>query len=101
MACCRPSQTQIARDGVKGIIISTTEVNGAPETVLIDKNTIYVVAKYNTLRGALNGHTYFCNAVAKSYVIKDAWDDEITLVPRDENDPHYLESVKICADRCF
>jgi hypothetical protein len=31
--------------------------------------------------------------VAKSYVIKDAWDDEITLVPRDENDPYYLESV--------
>jgi hypothetical protein len=51
MACCRPSQTQIARDGVKGIIISTIEVNGAPETALIDKNTSYVVAKYNTLRG--------------------------------------------------
>ncbi len=101
MACCRPSQTQIARDGVKGIIISTIEVNGAPETALIDKNTSYVVAKYNTLRGALNGHTYFCDAAAKSYVIKDAWDDEITLVPRDENDPYYLESVKISADRCF
>ena len=54
MACCRPSQTQIARDGVKGIIISTIAVNGAPETVLIDKNTTYVVAKYNTLRGALH-----------------------------------------------
>jgi len=86
MACCRPSQTPIARDGVKGIIISTTEVNGAPETVLIDKNTSYVVAKYNTLRGALYGHTYFCDAVAKSYVIIDVWDNEITLVPRDEND---------------
>jgi hypothetical protein len=34
-------------------------------------------------------------------VVKDAWDDEITLVPRDENDPYYLESVKISADRCF
>jgi len=84
MSCCRPSQTQIARDSVKGIIISTTEVNGAPETALIDKNTIYVVAKYNTLRGALHGHTYFCDAVAKSYAIKDVWDNEITLVPRDE-----------------
>ena len=84
MACCRPSQTQIARDGVKGIIISTIEVNGAPETALIDKNTSYVVAKYNTLRGALSGHAYFCDAVAKSYVIKNAWNDEITLVPRDE-----------------
>jgi hypothetical protein len=51
MACCRPSRTQIARDGVKGIIISTIEDNGAPETALIDKNTSYVVAKYNTLRG--------------------------------------------------
>jgi hypothetical protein len=101
MACCRPSQTQIARDGVKGIIISTREVNGAPETALIDKNTSYVVAKYNTLRGALYGHTYFCDAVAKSYVIKDAWNAEIHLVPRDENDPYYLESVKISADRCF
>jgi len=98
MACCRPSQTQIAHDSVKGIIISTIEVNGAPETVLIDKNSIYVVAKYNTLRGALYGHTYFCDAVAKSYVIKNAWDDEITLVPRDENDPYYLENVKISAD---
>jgi hypothetical protein len=101
MACCRPSQTQIAHDGVKGIIISTTEVRGAPETALIDKNTIYDVAKYNTLRGAPYGHTYFCDAVAKSYVVEDAWDDEITLVPRDENDPYYLESVKISADRCF
>jgi hypothetical protein len=100
MACCRPSQTQIARDGVKGIIISTIEVNGAPETALIDKNTSYVVAKYHTLRGALHGHTYFCDAVAKSYVINDAWDDEITLVPRDENDPYYLESVTIRADKC-
>jgi hypothetical protein len=89
MACRRPSQTQIARDDVKGIIISTIDVNGAPETVLIDKNTIYVVAKYNTLRGALYGHTYFCDAVAKSYVIKGARDDEMTLVPRDENDPYY------------
>jgi len=91
MACCRPSQTQIARDGVKGIVISTVEVNGAPETALIDKNTIYVVAKYNTLRGALYGHTYYCEAVAESYEIKDAWGDDITLIPRDESDPNYRE----------
>jgi len=101
MGCCRPSQTQIARDGVKGIIILTIEVNGAPETALIDKKTRYIVAKYNTLRGALYGHAYFCDAVAKSYAIKDAWDGEITLVPREENDPYYLESVKISARRCF
>jgi hypothetical protein len=94
MACCRPSQTQIARDGVKGIIISTREVNGAPETVLIDKNTSYVVAKYNTLRGALHGHAYFCDAVARSYVIKDAWDDEITLVPRDEKFPELENNIQ-------
>jgi len=87
MTCCGPSQTQIARDCVKGIIISTTEVNGALQTALIDKNTSYIVATYNTLRGALNGHTYFRNAVGKSYVLKDAWDDEITLEPRDGNDP--------------
>ncbi len=101
MACCRSSQTQIARDGVKGIIISTIEVNGAPETVLIDKKTSYVVAKYNTIRGALYGHAYFCDAITKSDVIKDAWNDEITLVPRDENDPYYLESVRISADKSF
>ena len=69
------------------VIIVATFGAGAPETVLIDKNTIYVVATYNTLRGAPYGHTYFCDAVAKSYVIKDAWDDEITLVPRDEKFP--------------
>ena len=101
MACCRPSQTQLARDGVKGIIISTMEVNGAPETALIDKNAIYVVARYNTLRGALHGHEHFCAAVVKSYVVTDAWNDEITLVPYDENDPFYSESLKISADRCF
>jgi hypothetical protein len=59
MACCRPSRAQIARDGGKGIIISTIEVNGAPETALIDKNTSYVVANYNTLRGALHVHALF------------------------------------------
>jgi hypothetical protein len=87
MACCSPSKTQIAFDGVNGIIISTREVNGALETTLVDKNSNYIVAKYNTHRGALYGHAYFCDAVAKSYVIKDVWDNEITLVPRDENCP--------------
>jgi hypothetical protein len=47
--------------------------------MLIDKKTRYVVAVYNTLRGAPHGHIYFCDAVLKSYMIKDALDDEITL----------------------
>jgi hypothetical protein len=30
-------------------------------------------------KGSDTGEYYFCDAVTKSYVIKDAWDDEITL----------------------
>src|SRR5450756_900240 len=62
--CCYNSQKQLARNGVKGVIVSTENVKARPETVLIDANSVYVVVTYDTIYDALLGHTYWCHEVA-------------------------------------
>ncbi len=100
--CCYNSQKQLARNGVKGVIVSTENVKARPETVLIDANSVYVVVTYDTIYDALLGHTYWCHEVADAIknqnTISNALCEQITLKPRDENDPEYLKSVKISAD---
>jgi len=100
--CCYNSQKQLARKGVKGVIVSTENVKTRPETVLKDANSVYVVMKYDTIYDALLGHTYWClevaDAIKNQNTISNAWCEQITLKPRDENDPEYLEGVKIRAD---
>src|SRR5450756_1468194 len=54
--CCYNSQKQLARNGVKGVIVSTENVKARPETVLIDANSVYVVVTYDTIYDALLGH---------------------------------------------
>ena len=100
--CCYNNQKQLARNAVKGVIISTVHVKARPETVLIDANNEYVVMTYDTIYDALLGHTYWClevaDALKKHNSISNARCEQITLKPRDENDPEYLESVKISVD---
>jgi hypothetical protein len=100
--CCYNSQKLLARTGVKGVIVSTENVKARPETVLIDANNVYIVMTYDTIYDALLGHTYWCQEVAgakkNQNIISNARCEQITLKPRDENDPEYLERVKISAD---
>jgi hypothetical protein len=89
--CCYNNQKQLARDAVQGVIISTVNVRARLETVLIDANKEYIVMTYDTIYDALLGHTYWCWAVADAMknqnIISDARCEQITLKPRDENDP--------------
>ncbi len=100
--CCYPDQKQLARSGVKGVIVSTESVKARPATVLIDVNNVYVVMTYETTYDALLGHTYWCSEVADAIknnnIICDARCEQITLKPRDENDPDYLEGINISVD---
>jgi hypothetical protein len=101
--CCYNNQKQLARNGVKGVIISTVNVKARPETVLIDANDEYVLMTYDTIYDALLGHTYWCSEVADAinknhHSISDARCAQITLKPHDENDPDYLVNLKISAD---
>jgi hypothetical protein len=100
--CCFNTQKQLARSGVQGVIVSTEKVKARPETLLIDANNEYVVMTYDTIYDALLGHTYWCREVADAIknhnIISNARCEQITLKPRDENDPDYVESVKLSAD---
>jgi len=77
-------------------------VKARPETVLTAANNKYVVMTYDTMCDALLGHTYWCSEVADAIknhnVISNVRCEQITQKPRDENDPDYLESVRINTD---
>ena len=45
--CCYNNQKLLARNGVKGVIISIVHVKARPETVLIDANNEFVVMTYD------------------------------------------------------
>jgi hypothetical protein len=96
--CCYNSQKQLARNGVKGVIVATENVKARPETVLIDANSVYVVMTYDTIYDALLGHTYWCHEVADAIknqnTISDALCEQITLKPRPKTIPNTLRVSK-------